>query len=207
MTQYYQLFTESLFGLIDSVQIEDRDGNEVGRDAALDRLCELSARVAEQGATQYLCGNGASAAFANHMAIDWSKNGKVATRSFSDSALLTAVANDMGAEEMFSAPLAFYAKEGDILVTVSSSGNSPNILRAIAKGREKSMDVVTFSGLKPDNASRKSGDINIYVPGKTYGMVECAHQILLHMWLDRYMGITEWDRNVFQNMRQDVYQL
>ena len=65
------------------------------------------------------------------------------------------------------------------------------------------MNVVTFSGLKPDNYSRRMGDINFYVPAKTYGIVECSHQVLLHAWLDKYMGVLEWDRTECQNMSQD----
>jgi D-sedoheptulose 7-phosphate isomerase len=67
------------------------------------------------------------------------------------------------------------------------------------------MTVVTFSGLKPDNACRTLGDINLYIPAKTYGIVECAHQILLHVWLDQSMGIREWEREAAQNMRKDEY--
>jgi D-sedoheptulose 7-phosphate isomerase len=73
--------------------------------------------------------------------------------------------------------------------------------------REKGMGVVTFSGLKPDNQSRKMGDLNFYIPAKTYGIVECAHQVLLHVWLDKYMGVVEWDREGCQNMHKDAFSL
>ena len=207
MKNYFQQYNDTLHGSLESLVIGDSTGNGVSHEASFERLCGFSSEILDTGSTQFLCGNGASSAFSNHMAIDWSKNAKVPTRSFSDAALLTAIANDIGADELFAAPLSYYAKSGDLLVTISSSGNSPNILRAIAKARELSMIIVTFSGLKPDNASRKLGDLNFYVPAKTYGMVECAHQVLLHIWLDRFMGIAEWDRDVFQNMRQDTYQL
>lgn len=207
MTDYFQNYSNAFLGLLESVVVTDQGGQELDRNAAFERLCALSGKVAEKNGTQFFCGNGASAAFSNHMAIDWSKNGRVSTRSFSDSSLLTAIANDMGADEMFAAPLSFYGRAGDLLTTISSSGNSPNILKVIGRGRELSLGIVTFSGLKEDNASRKLGDLNFYVPGKTYGMVECVHQVLLHLWLDRYMGITEWDRTIVQNMRQEAYQL
>ena len=60
------------------------------------------------------------------------------------------------------------------------------------------MSVVTFSGLKPDNKSRKKGDLNFYVPAKTYGIVECAHQVLLHAWLDKYMGLLSGSVKAFK---------
>jgi D-sedoheptulose 7-phosphate isomerase len=96
--------------------------------------------------------------------------------------------------------LGYYSKKGDLLVTISSSGNSLNIIKSIEMAREKGMGVVTFSGLKPDNQSRKMGDLNFYIPAKTYGIVECAHQVLLHVWLDQYMGVVEWNRTECQNM-------
>jgi D-sedoheptulose 7-phosphate isomerase len=115
--------------------------------------------------------------------------------------------NDLGYEEAFSAPLSWYASSGDRLVTISSSGNSPNILKTIEVARAKGMSVITFSGLKPDNASRKLGDLNFYIPAKTYGIVECAHQVLLHVWLDMFMGVKEWEKTEEQNMRKEEFKL
>jgi D-sedoheptulose 7-phosphate isomerase len=119
--------------------------------------------------------------------------------------LLTALGNDIGIDQLFASAINTYANHDDMLVAISSSGNSKNIIEAIGSAREKKMRVVTFSGLKPDNQLRKMGDLNFYVPAKTYGIVECAHQLLLHMWLDHYMGITEWDREHFQNMSNDNF--
>jgi len=206
IANYYQQYREALQAALTALVVEDAKGNWIEPEAGFMQLCKLSALLRDSSRTQFFCGNGASAALCNHMTLDWSKNGKVPTRSFSDAALLTAVANDLGADQLFAAPLAFYARAGDLLVTISSSGNSPNILSAITKARELSMSVVTFSGLKPDNASRKLGDINFYIPAKTYGMVESAHAVLLHVWLDRFMGITEWEREAVQNMRWDAHQ-
>ena len=156
---------------------------------------------------QHFVGNGASMAFTNHMALDWTKNGKVISCCYSSAALLTAIVNDLGYDETFSAAIDWYGQPGDLLITISSSGNSKNIINAIKIAHKKKIKVVTFSGLRPDNLSRKLGDLNFYVPAKTYGIVECAHQVLLHLWLDQFMGITEWDRSSFQNMRQDQLQL
>jgi D-sedoheptulose 7-phosphate isomerase len=127
--------------------------------------------------------------------------------SFSDSAILTALGNDIGYDEVFATPLRWYGKAGDQLVTISSSGNSPNILRAIETARELGLSVVTLSGLRPDNKSRKLGDLNFYVPAKTYGIAESIHQVLLHLCIDRFMGIKEWARDEEQNMRRSELKL
>ncbi len=207
MSSYYRQYISSMDCALRGLEITDLEGKALSHDEGFDRLCAETGKVGESGRKQYLCGNGASAAFANHMALDWTKNGGIPTYSFSDSALLTAMGNDLGYEEVFSAPLNWYAKPGDQLVAISSSGNSPNIVRTIAVAREKGMGVTTFTGLKPDNACRALGDLNLYIPAKTYGIVECAHQILLHVWLDQYMGIREWNRDEVQNMNADQFQL
>lgn len=207
MKEYYKRFCTSHDLALRSLEVTDRNGIPVTHDAGFELWCALSSKVLEANRCQYLVGNGASAAFANHMALDWTKNGGVPTHSFSSAALLTAMGNDLGFAEAFAAPLGWYSRADDLLVTISSSGNSENIVKSIEVGRERGALVVTLSGLKPDNRSRGLGDLNFYIPGKTYGIVECAHQVLLHVWLDRYMGIMEWEREGYQNMNKSEFQL
>ena len=156
----------------------------------------------------FFLGNGASAAFANHMALDFSKNGKILSRSLSDSAMLTALSNDYSYDN---AMLEFLKIEGvtseDIVITISSSGNSPNILNVLNYCKENKINSLALSGLKQDNKSIEFADYSIYVPMKTYGMVECIHQIFLHLILDASMDIFEWDRNEFQNMNASNFKL
>lgn len=207
MEMYFASYAKALNQALVSASARDLEGRELDIEVGLQQWTDLSKGIRETKHRQWICGNGASAAFANHMALDFTKNGGVPTQSVSDSALITALANDMGVESIFAGPIGWLAESGDLLVTVSSSGNSPNILRAIETARDKGMKVVTLSGLKPDNQSRQSGDLNFYVPGKTYGVVECAHQVLLHMWLDQFLNVREWDRDTLQNMSADAFQL
>jgi len=156
----------------------------------------------------YFFGNGASAAFANHMALDFSKNGKILSRSLSDSAMLTALSNDYSYEN---AMLEFLkieiATKDDLVITISSSGNSPNIISVLNYCNKNNIQSLALSGLKKDNKSISLADYSIYVPMKTYGMVECIHQIFLHLILDESMAIFEWDRNDFQNMNASNFKL
>ncbi len=156
----------------------------------------------------YFFGNGASAAFANHMALDFSKNGKILSRSLSDSALLTALSNDYSYEK---AMLEYLKIEGvtkdDLVITISSSGNSPNVISVLEYCKDNHIKTLALSGLKNDNKSITLADYSIYVPMKTYGMVECIHQIFLHLILDESMEIFEWDRNDFQNMNASNFKL
>ena len=207
MKKYFSLYQETYFRALTETQVTNVAGDIVEQQQALEQLSAFSDEVSRAGKKQYFIGNGASMAFSDHMAIDWSKNGQVPTHSFSNTALLTALGNDLGVKELFAFAVSTYADEDDLLVAISSSGNSPNITEAIKAAQQKQMHIVTFSGLEPDNKARQMGDLNFYVPAKTYGVVECAHQLLLHMWLDHYMGITEWDRECYQNMNKEQFQL
>ncbi len=207
MESYYDNYTSAFNAALASVEVTNMEGRALNPEEAFSDLCKKLATIQGSGGTQFICGNGASASLSNHMALDWSKNAGVRTISFSDSALLTAVGNDVGYEEVFSTPLRWQAQAGDQLVTISSSGNSPNILRAIETARELGLYIVTLSGLRPDNKSRKLGNLNFYVPAKTYGMVESIHQVLLHLCIDRFMGIKEWSREEEQNMRRSEFKL
>jgi D-sedoheptulose 7-phosphate isomerase len=137
----------------------------------------------------YFIGNGASAMMASHFAADACKNGALSAMAFNDAALLTATANDVAFEEVFALPLRRLARSGDLLIAISSSGSSPNILRAVDAARSMSMRVVTLTGMRADNGVRTLGDLNFYVPCSRYGWVECAHQLILHYWLDQYLNL------------------
>lgn len=161
-----------------------QDNTVVEADEAFSSLYAKSLETRESRQQLFLIGNGASASMASHIAADLCKNGNLATRCFSDASLLTALANDCGVEEMFATPLKQQAKKGDLLVCISSSGESPNIIHATKMARELGMYIVTLSAMNNDNSLRQRGDINFYVPAKTYGFAETAHAALLHYWVD-----------------------
>jgi len=156
----------------------------------------------------FFVGNGASASFANHMALDFSKNGKIKSFSLSDSSLLTALSNDYNYEDAFMRFLEIYGfNSNDLLITISSSGNSKNVLNSLQYIKDIGGTSIALSGLNLNNMSIQLSDYSIYVPAKTYGMVECAHQLLLHLILDRYMGIKEWEKKESQNMDSKNFKL
>jgi D-sedoheptulose 7-phosphate isomerase len=188
MDDFWPHYQRTLTGALRGLEVRSRGGGHLDPSEALADLCAWARDVRAADGTIMFTGNGGSAGFASHMAVDWTKNAGVRAMACNDTALLTAVANDHGYDRVFSDPVTWYGRKGDLLVTISSSGSSPNVVRAIAAARDTGMRVVTFSGMKPDNESRKSGDLNFYVPAWSYGIVECSHQVLLHAWLDCYMN-------------------
>lgn len=162
----------------------DSGGGEIGQETCFDIWKKLTVELKLARRIVYLIGNGASASMASHMAADLAKNAQVHTEVFSDLSLITAISNDMGYENVFSEPLSRRAGKGDMLVAISSSGKSPNILKAVEKAKEIGLDVITLSAMGEDNPLRSAGDLNLYVPASTYGYAESCHAAVLHHWID-----------------------
>jgi D-sedoheptulose 7-phosphate isomerase len=108
--------------------------------------------------------------------------------AFNDASALTCLGNDLGYENVFAKQIEFHARAGDLLIAISSSGRSANILAAVKAARARNCRVVTYSGFTEDNDLRRSGDINFFVQSREYGFVEVAHLALCHAVLDIDMG-------------------
>jgi len=128
-------------------------------------------------------GNGGSAAIASHMAIDFFNKGKFLARSFNDAAALTCISNDYGYKSVFDMQVSRVLKHGDVLVAISSSGESENVVRA-ANSARLICTVATFSGFIAGNRLSRIGHFNFHVPSSNYGIVETAHLGLLHALLE-----------------------
>ena len=170
----------------------NQDGEQLYVDEALNVWTERAKHTEDTNGLTFFCGNGASCTMAEHMSHDWFQNAMMNTLTCSETAHLTAIANDVSYEDVFAFRIGRILSDKDILVTISSSGNSPNIVKALHTAREKGAYCITLSGMKEDNKSRQLGDLNFYVPLHTYGLVESAHAVLLHAALDnfleKYMG-------------------
>lgn len=194
--QYLESFQNGLGEAIFEVE-----GSKMNSSKFLTELINAARTTQSNNGRIFFFGNGASSSIANHMALDWSKNAGVLALSLSDSALITAISNDYSFEEVYKE----FAKinnlsKNDLIVTISSSGNSPSILRVIDFANEIGVVSIAFSGMKFVNQSREKAKFSIYYPFKTYGMVECAHQLYLHLWFDAFMQILEWDRKDIENL-------
>lgn len=187
MEQSYMEYMNECHEVLKQLEVSGQQGATMDQEEGLDKWIEITRQINDAGNNIYFAGNGASAMMAGHMSADSTKNGGMKSLFLSETALVTSVSNDISYDEVFAYPLNRFANRADMLIAISSSGNSRNIIRAIETAREKGMTVVTLTGLKEDNAARLMGDINFFVPGKTYGIVEVCHQALLHCWLDKYL--------------------
>jgi len=171
---------------LDRLAITGGTGEVLATADGFDRWIRITHDVHALERNIYLVGNGASAALASHFAADACKNCGLRAQAFTDPALLTAVGNDLAFEEVFALPLCRLARPGDLAIAISSSGNSPNIVRGIEAAHTIGMRIVTLTGMRPDNRARAAGDLNFYVPLPRYGWAESAHQVVLHYWFDQY---------------------
>jgi D-sedoheptulose 7-phosphate isomerase len=178
----------TLAGLIANVEISDDCGRDLTVDQGFDRVRNRAHRAHDSGNKLIFIGNGGSAALASHLAIDFCKNGGLRALAMNDPSALTCLGNDLGYENVFAQQIVFHAQPGDMLVAISSSGRSPNILAAVSAARERDCGIVTFSGFGETNELRQAGDVNFYIRSTEYGFVEVAHLSVCHAILDMDMG-------------------
>jgi len=138
----------------------------------------------ENGGKVIVVGNGGSAAIASHVAVDLTKVAGFRAVSFNEAALLTCLSNDYGYDRWIEKALEFYADLEDLIIIVSSSGESENMLKAGRFASEFGLTSVTFSGFLPENSLRNLGCINMWVDSIDYNIVENTHQIWLLSVID-----------------------
>jgi phosphoheptose isomerase len=153
----------------------------------LARVASLVQQTVSSGGTIYSCGNGGSAAISNHLLCDFAKGMQTDTAlrprviSLSSHAeLLSAIGNDIGYEETFSYQVRTWGRPGDLLMAISSSGNSENIVRALREAKSAGMGTVALTGFDGGRAAGLA-DASIHVPSQNYGVVEDFHQSVMHM--------------------------
>lgn len=172
--------------LLERGEITGKDGAPLGMEPGMSVAMKLLVEVRKNFGSVYVIGNGGSAGVASHAVIDFVNVAKLRAFTLHESALITCMANDYGYENVFSRTLAQMAKPGDVLIAISSSGNSKNIRNAAAKMVEIGGKVITLSGFAGNNPLRSLGDINIWLDSDNYGLVEIGHQFILHNMSDRF---------------------
>ncbi|MEY8523751.1 SIS domain-containing protein [Lachnospiraceae bacterium 38-10] len=177
-------YLERLKKALDCVEIRGFSGETLEYTEGISALVDLFLSCKRSRKTIYICGNGGSAGIAQHMTGDFLKNGGLHTYSLYEQTVLTCISNDLSYEYVFSKQLELAAGAGEVLIAISSSGESENIVKAIRTIRDFGGRVITLTGFRPDNRIREMGDINIYVPEEHYGIVESVHNIILQQIVD-----------------------
>jgi D-sedoheptulose 7-phosphate isomerase len=180
----WQPYVDHLNQTLSCMQVSDGLGRTMDTDIGMDRWLHRTMALRENRGFLFLVGNGASSSIASHFSADLAKNAGIRTQWLTEASLMTAVANDISYERVFAEPLSWWMQPDDMLVTISSSGNSLNIIHAIETARQTGGYVVTVSAMASENQSRRMGDLNFYLPVDTYGLAESGHTAILHCWMD-----------------------
>jgi D-sedoheptulose 7-phosphate isomerase len=158
----------------------------------LTQLGEILTRAYRNGKQVFTVGNGGSSSLASHMAADLAKNTigpnmkRFRIMSLNENAaIVTALANDLGYENIFSEQLTNLIRAGDVLIVVSASGNSPNIIKAIEYAQGQSAEVVGLLGFDGGRAAELA-DLAIVVPSFDYGIVEDVHLVINHILVEYF---------------------
>lgn len=167
-------------------------------DAALAKAGQMIAATVAADGVIYSCGNGGSAAIANHLVCDHARGVSADTglrpriHSLSCNVeIMTAIANDVAYAEVFSHQLALSGRSGDLLITISSSGDSENVVRAIQCAQANNIGTIAITGFS-GGRSAALADVNLHVEGDNYGVIEDVHQSLMHI-LAQYLRQAHMD--------------
>ncbi len=154
--------------------------------ASVDLAAAILLDACTRGAAVFCCGNGGSAAIANHLQCDYLKGIRTGTdlaprvvSLSSNVELLTAIANDLAYEDIFTYQLQSQSAPGDVLIAISSSGCSANIVRALTWARDHSLRTIALTGFDGGEA-RAVAEVTVHVDGANYGIVEDLHQAIMH---------------------------
>ena len=183
----HQFINNYLQDFIELLQPNDESTDE------LVKVRNMLLEVSSKNKKVLIFGNGGSAAIASHFSVDLTKNAKLRCLNFNEASLITCFANDYGFENWAEKAIDFYGDEGDLLIVISSSGLSKNMINAVnAAKKGKFSSVITLSGFSKDNPLNQLGDVNLWVDSKAYNFVENIHQIWLLAIVDLVIGKREY---------------
>jgi len=184
---FKERFKEFQKTLLENTVIKNLESVEFSIEEGLIEIYKILINIKQNNRNLYIIGNGGSAAIASHSVTDFLNVAKISAHTINDAAVLTCMANDYGYEDAFSRVLNTTIKKEDLLIAISSSGNSKNIINSVKTAKKLGAKVVTLSGFSSKNNLRVLGDVNIWSNSKDYGMVEVAHQFILHNLSDRFI--------------------
>lgn len=184
MPKRISYYYERLRELTKNIRAVDCSGRDIDLESGFNKAIQLITDCDRRRNKIIFIGNGASAAISSHMAADFCKNGRIKAMAFNDPALLTCLSNDLGFGKVFEKPIEMLVDSGDILIAISSSGKSGNIINGVKAAHKRNCRVITLSGFSENNPLLKEGEINFYVPSDRYSDVEIIHHSVCHYMLD-----------------------
>ena len=166
--KYFKNYNKSIYDLL--VNFDTR---------LIDKSVELILECKRNNGKVFIVGNGGSSSIASHVSIDFTKAANVPSQTFNNTNLITCFANDFGHDNWVKEAVKAYIQKNDMLILISSSGNSNNIVNAAKYCKENNIPLITLSGFNIDNPLSQLGNINIHVNSDKYNFIEMSHHIIL----------------------------
>ena len=167
-SKYFKNYTKSINEILDNV-----DSN------LIEKSVKIINRIIKQNKRIFIIGNGGSASIASHVSVDFAKVARVRSSTFNNSNLITCFANDYKYENWVAEAIQAYCDNKDLIILISSSGTSKNIVNAAKYCQKKKMNLITLSGFNKNNPLSKLGFVNFYINSKNYNFIEMSHHIIL----------------------------
>lgn len=156
----------------------------------LDSLTNLIIKTSRNRKKVILCGNGGSAATSSHLAVDLTKNAGIRAINFNEADLITCFSNDYNYENWVKKSLEFYADKGDLLILISCSGDSKNLVNANKFANNNNINVVTLTGCKKNNTlNRQKNSLKFWLDSNNYNHIEIIHHLILLLVVDKVVKI------------------
>ncbi len=141
-------------------------------------------------------GNGASASLCSHAATDFTKQAKIPSIAFNDHNLITALSNDYGYENWVTKAIEYYSNENDLLLFISVSGESKNLINGIKFSNNNNLKTASLTGSDKNNTLKRNSDLSLWVDSKAYNIVESIHTIWITLIIDMFVGDPEYKVNI-----------
>ena len=167
-SNYFKEYNKSIYDLLNNFDT-----------SLIDKSVELILDCKKNNGKVYIVGNGGSSSMASHVSVDFAKVANVPSDTFNNANLITCFANDYGHDYWVTEAIKAYMQKNDMLILISSSGTSKNIVNAAKYCEENNIPVITLSGFSETNPLSKLGKINIHIKSDNYNYIEMSHHIIL----------------------------
>ena len=167
-SKYFKYYTKSINDILNNV-----DSN------LIEKSVKIINKIIKQNKRIFIIGNGGSASIASHVSVDFAKVARVRSSTFNNSNLITCFANDYKYENWVTEAIKAYCDNKDLIILISSSGTSKNIVNAAKYCKKNNIELITLSGFNKNNPLSKLGRVNFHIPSKQYNFIEMSHHIIL----------------------------
>ena len=172
-SSYFKKYNKTIYELINNLNSN-----------LIEQSVKLIQKSIKKKSRVYIVGNGGSASIASHVSVDLAKVARVPSATFNNSNLITCFANDYGYKNWVVEAIKAYTNKNDLIILMSSSGTSKNIVNAAQYCKSNKIDLITLSGFNKDNPLSKLGNINFHINSNEYNFIEMSHHIILLTLVD-----------------------